>query len=412
MTDRSHSSIHSPSQAHRAGTCWPWLLAGAIVSALAIMNVSALAQTGKPAARGELLVYFGTYTVENSRGIYVSRLDLASGALTPPELVAETPNPSFLAVHPSGNYLYAANEVRTFNDQPGGAVSGFAVDRKTGKLTAINQQSSRGSGAVYLIVDKAGRNVLVSNYGGGSVAVLPIEKDGTLKSASAFVQHTAPNPAAEPPVRPRAHSINLDPANRFAYVADLGLDQVRIYRFGSEAGSLEPNDPAFVAVEPGAGPRHFAFHPKGRFAYLINEKQVTLTAFTHDPERGGLTPIQTISTLPPGDTMELGYSTAEVQVHPSGRFLYGSNRGHNSIAVFAIDPTTGRLTFVEAKPTQGSHPRGFGIDPTGTYLLVAHQRSNSVVVFRIDPATGRLKATGHTISIGSPACVKFVSEEQ
>lgn len=409
MTDcPKNSSLRPPRDARLVGPYWPGLVAGALVSALAILTVTALAQTAKPSSGAETLVYLGTYTTDKSKGIYVSRLDLASGALTPPELVAETPNPSFLAVHPSGDFLYAANEVRTFNEQPGGAVSGFAVDRKTGKLTALNQQSSRGSGAVYLVVDKAGRNVLVSNYGGGSVAVLPIEQDGRLKPASAFVQHTAPNATAVPPVRPRAHSINLDPANRFAYVADLGLDQVRIYRFRSDAGSLEPSEPPFVSVDPGAGPRHFAFHPKGRFAYVINEKHLTVTAFSHDAERGGLTPIQTISTLPPGETVEIGYSTAEVQVHPSGRFLYGSNRGHNSIAVFTIDPTSGRLTFVEAKPTQGSGPRGFGIDPTGAYLLVAHQLSNSVVVFRIDPASGRLKPTGHTIALGSPACVKFV----
>lgn len=407
MTERPDNLLR-PREARRVGPYWPRLVASAMLSALAILTVTALAQTAKPSGGAEMLVYFGTYTTDKSKGIYVSRLDLSSGALTPPELAAETPNPSFLAVHPSGNFLYAANEVRTLNDQPGGAVSGFAVDRTTGKLTALNQQSSRGSGAVYLVVDKAGRNVLVANYGGGSVAVLPIEKDGGLKAASAFVQHTAPSAAAGTQVRPRAHSINLDPANRFAYAADLGLDQVRIYRFGSEAGSLEANEPPFVSLDPGAGPRHFAFHPKGRFAYVINEKHVTVRAFSHDADRGGLTPIQTISTLPPGESVEIGYSTAEVQVHPSGKFLYGSNRGHNSIAVFTIDAASGRLTFVEAKPTQGTTPRGFGIDPTGQYLLVAHQRSDSVVVFRIDPASGRLKPTGHTIALGSPACVKFV----
>jgi 6-phosphogluconolactonase len=229
-----------------------------------------------------------------------------------------------------------------------------------------------------------------------------------LQTASAFVQHAAPNPAAQPPVTPRAHSINLDPANRFAYVADLGLDQVRIYRFGSDTRSLEANEPPFASLEPGAGPRHVAFHPKGRFAYVINEKQLTLTAFGHDDERGSLTQIQTVSTLPPGQGIEAGYSTAEVLVHPFGKFLYGSNRGHNSIAVFAIDERSGRLTFVEATPTRGSTPRGFGIDPTGAYLLAANQRSDSVVVFRIDRTSGRLTATGHTIEIGSPVCVVFV----
>jgi 6-phosphogluconolactonase len=373
-----------------------------------ILTGGAIGRAVVPSGVSELLVYFGTYTGETSKGIYVSRLDLASGALTAPALAAETPSPSFLAVHPSGGFLYAANEVRTFNGQPGGGVSGFAIDRRTGGLTALNQQSSRGDGAVHLVVDKAGRNVLVANYGGGSVAVLPLAADGTLKPASAFVQHTAPSPAAHPPAVPRAHAINLDPANRFAYVPDLGLDQVRIYRFGSETGSLEAADPPFVALNPGAGPRHFAFHPGGRFAYVINEKTLTLTAFRHDEGTGTLTQVETVSTLPPGQGVETGFSTAEVLVHPSGRFLYGSNRGHNSIAVFAIDEATGRLTFVEATPTQGSTPRGFGIDPTGAYLIAANQRSDSVVVFRIDRASGRLTPTGHTIAVGSPVSVEFV----
>jgi 6-phosphogluconolactonase len=384
------------------------LLTIAVTAALASIAVVALAQTTSPTSAAGMLVYFGTYTGEKSKGIYVSRLDVVTGALTPPALAAETPNPSFLAVHPSGSFLYAANEVRTFNDVPGGAVSGFAIDRKTGGLTALNQQSSRGGGAVHLVVDKAGRHVLVANYGGGSVAVLPVNADGTLKPASAFVQHVAPDPAAVPPIMPRAHSINLDPANRFAYVPDLGLDQVRAYRFGSDAGSLEAADPPFAALAPGSGPRHFAFHPKGRFAYVINEKNMTVTAFGQDAERGTLTQIQTVSTLPPAQPIETGFSTAEVQVHPSGRFLYGSNRGHNSLALFAIDEATGRLTFVETTPTQGNMPRGFGIDPTGTWLLAAHQRSDSVVVFRIDRATGRLTPTGHSIQLGAPVCVKFV----
>ena len=378
-----------------------------LAAVCAITSPDSVRAQSQPTTHKELLVYFGTYTADTSKGIYVSRLNLSTGALTPPELVAETPDPSFLAVHPRGDVLYAANEVRALNNVAGGAVSGFAIDRSSGKLTPINQQSSRGEGAVHLVVDKAGQNVLVANYGGGSAAVLPIDEAGRLEEASAVVQHTAP-PGAAATVHPRAHSINLDSANRFAYVADLGLDQVRIYRFDSRAGSLVPNDPPFVALDPGAGPRHFAFHPAAPVAYVINEKHVTLTAFTHDPKDGRLTPLQTVSTLPAGEPVEIGYSTAEVQVHPSGKFLYGSNRGHNSIAVFTIDPATGRLTFVEAKPTQGNTPRGFGIDPTGTFLLVAHQRSDSVVVFRIDATTGRLKPTGHTIEIGSPVAVEFV----
>jgi len=356
----------------------------------------------------DMLVYFGTYTGEKSKGVYVSRLDLASGALTPPELAGETVSPSFLAVHPSQNFLYAANEVSEFQGKASGSVSAFAIDRNTGRLTAINQQPSVGRGPAHLVVDKAGRNVLVANYGGGSVAVVPIGTDGALKPPSAFIQHTGASVNPQRQQGPHAHSINVDPANRFAYVADLGLDKVLVYRFDAEKGSLVANDPPFAAVAPGAGPRHFAIHPNARFAYVINEMSLTVTAFRRDPDRGSLTEVQTISTLPPGQAVEPGFSTADVQVHPSGRFLYGSNRGHDTIVVFAIDEKSGGLTHVENRPTQGSTPRGFGIDPTGKYLLAANQRSDSVVVFRIDQQTGRLAPTGQTIEVGTPVCVKFV----
>lgn len=356
-----------------------------------------------------MLVYFGTYTGEKSRGIYVSRLDPASGALSPPQLAAETPNPGYLAVHPTGNFVYAANEIGNFGGKNTGSVSAFTVDRRSGMLAPLNQQPSVGGGPVYLVVDKAARNVLVANYGGGSVAVLPLAGDGTLKPATAFIQHTGSSIDPKRQAQPRAHSITLDPANRFAYAADLGIDKVLIYRFDGVQGSLAPNDPPFAAVRPGAGPRHFAFHPSGRFAYVINEINVTLTAFAADAGRGSLTELQTVSTLPEGQAVQTGFSTADVQVHPSGRFVYGSNRGHDSIVVFAVDENSGRLTQVENRSTEGSTPRGFGIDPTGTFLLAANQRSDSVVVFRIDRKTGRLTPTGHTIAVGSPVCVKFVN---
>jgi len=364
-----------------------------------------------PVSGGDMFVYFGTYTGEKSRGVYVSRLNLASGALTPPELAAEMQNPSFLAVHPRRTFLYAVSEVRTFQDQPGGSVSGFAIDRKTGKLTALNQQSSRGNGPAHLVVDRGGRNVLVANYGGGSVAVLPIGADGMLKPATAFVQHEGSSVHPRRQTRPHAHSINVDPSGRFAYAADLGLDKILIYRFDAEAGTLAAANPAFASVKPGSGPRHFAFHPEGRFAYVINEILLTVTAFRQDKETGALAEVQTIPTLPPGQEPQEGFSTAEVQVHPSGRFLYGSNRGHDTIVVFAIDQETGRLTYVQNESTQGSAPRGFGIDPTGAYLLAGNQRSDSVVVFRIDQQTGRLSPTGHKLELGSPVSVKFVERE-
>jgi 6-phosphogluconolactonase len=380
-----------------------------LITGFAVLALIAFGRDeASPAARGDLLVYFGTYTGAKSKGVYVSRLDVASGALSRPELAAETTSPSFLAVHPNGKFLYSVNEIGDFGGKPSGSVSAFAIDRRTGMLTVLNQQPSAGGGPAHLVVDKKGRNVLVANYGGGSVAVLPIDRAGALKPASAFIQHTGSSVNPQRQKEPHAHSINLDPANRFAYVADLGLDKVLVYRFDAGAGSLVANDPPFVSTEPGAGPRHFAIHPKGRFAYVINELKCTVTAFSRDQSRGRLTPVQTVSTLPAGVSVLPTYSTADVQVHPSGKFLYGSNRGHDSIVVFAIDEKSGRLTYVENQPTQGSTPRGFGIDPSGTYLLAANQRSDSVVVFRIDRRTGRLTPTGHTIEVGSPVCVKFV----
>ena len=383
-------------------------LSALLAAGIAILSVTAFGQAGRSSSSsGDMLVYFGTYTGEKSKGVYVSRLDLASGALTRPELAGETASPSFLAVHPSQNFLYAINEIGNFLGKESGSVSAFAIDRNTGRLTALNQQPSVGRGPAHLVVDKAGRNVLVANYGGGSVAVVPIGTDGALKPPSAFIQHTGSSVNPERQKGPHAHSINLDPANRFAYAADLGLDKVLVYRFDADKGSLVANDPPFAQVAAGAGPRHFAIHPNG-FAYVINEMNMTVTAFRRDIERGSLTELQTISTLPPGQGVESGFSTADVQVHPSGRFLYGSNRGHDSIVVFAIDQKSGRLTYVENRPTQGSTPRGFGIDPSGSYLLAANQRSDSVVVFRIDKQTGRLTPTGHTIEVGAPVCVKFV----
>ena len=365
---------------------------------------------GPGAATGDLLVYFGTYTGPKltSKGVYVSRLNTATGALTTPQLAAETASPSFLAVHPSGNFLYSVNEVSTFDGKTSGAVSAFAVDRSSGLLKTLNQQPTVGAGPAHLIVDKDGRNVLVANYGGGSVVVLPLEKNGKLKSPSAFVQHTGSSVNPQRQKEPHAHSINLDSANRFAYVADLGLDKILIYRFDQAKGLLALNDPPSASVKPGAGPRHFAIHPTGRFAYVINEINCTITAFTNDSTKGELKEIHTVSTLPATQAMQSSFSGAEVQVHPSGKFLYASNRGHDSIAVFSIDQATGRLTYVENEPTQGSTPRGFGIDPDGKYLLVGNQRSDSVVVLKIDQLNGKLSPTGTKIELGAPVCVKFV----
>ena len=377
-----------------------------LLAALAA-GVAGYAQTPSP-AKGDLLVYLGTYTGQKSKGIYVSRFDPASGTLSAPALAAEASNPSFLAIHPSRDLLYAVNEVNTSEGKPGGSVAAFAIDRGTGKLTLLGQQTSGGAGPAHVSVDRNGQNVLVANYGGGSVEVLPIGTNGGLRAPSSFIQHTGSSVNPDRQKGPHAHSIDVDPANRFAYVSDLGLDKILIYRFDPARGRLAANTPPSAPVKPGAGPRHFAIHPKGRLAYVINEIDCTITGFIVDPTSGSLSPIDTVSTLPSGQAVQKGYSTAEIAVHPSGRFLYGSNRGHDSVVVFRIDETSGRLTHVQHQATGGKTPRNFGIDPTGAYLLAANQGSDSVVVFRIDQQTGRLTPTGQTIEVGAPVCVTFL----
>lgn len=355
-------------------------------------------------AAQDVFVYFGTYTSgqSSSKGIYVARLDTASGALSEPELAAEASNPSFLALHPNGRFLYAVGEM---GGPKGGAVSAFSIDRATGRLTLLNQVSSRGSGPCHLAVDKTGRYVIAVNYGSGSTAAFAIQQDGSLGNSTAFIQHAGSSIHPKRQQGPHAHSVNLSPDNRFALVADLGLDQVLVYRFDAGKGTLEPNEPPYAKVAPGAGPRHFAFHPSGRSAYVINELASTVTAFTWDARRGVLQEIQTVTTLPKDFSGE-NY-TAEVVIHPSGRFLYGSNRGHDSLAVFSLD-RQGKLALIEHVPTQGSFPRNFAIEPGGAWLLVANQRGNNVVVFRVNPETGRLAETGRQIQLGAPVCVRFL----
>jgi 6-phosphogluconolactonase len=287
-----------------------------------------------------------------------------------------------------------------------GAVTAYAIDPATGDLTLLNHQSSGGPGPCHLAVDREAKNVLVANYAGGSVAVLPIRPDGRLGEATATIQHRGSSINPQRQEAPHAHCVNLDAANRFAFVADLGLDKVLIYRFDPSKGTLTPNDPPSAAVKPGSGPRHFAFHPDGRHAYVINELGNTVTAFDYAPGPGALSSRQTLSTLP--DDFHGSSSTAEIQVHPSGAFLYGSNRGHDSIAVFAIDPRSGELTAAGHQGHEIKTPRNFAIDPTGRYLVVANQDSASLVVFAIDPKTGSLTPVGDKVSVPKPVCVEFV----
>jgi 6-phosphogluconolactonase len=382
---------------------------GIIVPLLALLLWTLYATAADPArAKGKYFVYVGTYTEDGSKskGIYAYRFDPATAETKALGLVAETINPSFLAVHPNHRFLYAVNEVGKYKGQSSGAVSAFAIDRVTGKLTLLNEVPSRGADPCYITLDKTGKHVLVANYTGGSVAVFPVLDDGRLGEASAFVKHQGHGTNPERQEGPHAHSIDLSPDNRFALVDDLGLDQVIAYRFDSATGSLTPNEPVFAKVNPGAGPRHFALHPNGKFAYVINEMQSTVTVFAYDAAGGRLRLLHTISTLPKGFTGQ--NDDAEVQVHPSGKFLYASNRGHDSITAFAIDPTKGTLTPVESFSTRGKTPRSFEIDPTGSLLFAANQKSNNIVVFRIDGGTGRLTPTGQVLEVESPVCVKFV----
>jgi 6-phosphogluconolactonase len=357
----------------------------------------------------DYLVYIGTYTGPKSQGIYVYKLASATGKLTPLGLAAETTNPAFLAIHPNHRYLYAVNEIDNYDGQKSGSVSSFSVNRTTGKLTLLNIVASGDPGACHLVVDQTGKYVLVANYGVASVAAFPILADGSLGKATAYLPQTGHSVDPERQKGPHAHSIYVSPDNRFAVSPDLGTDQVFVYRFDATKGTLTPNQPPFAAVPPGSGPRHFAFNPTGKFGYVIEEMGSSLTAFSYDGAHGVLNPLETISTLP---SDYKGSSTcAELYVHPSGRFLYGSNRGHDSITVFALDPVKGTPMPIEYVSTEGKTPRGFGIDPTGSYLIAANQDTDSLVVFGVDAKTGRLTPKGQKLDIQSPVCVVFEPAE-
>jgi 6-phosphogluconolactonase len=362
-------------------------------------------------SKGKYLFYVGTYTEDGSKskGIYAYRYDAATQEITSLGLAAETTNPSWVALHPNGHFLYAVNEVQKYNGPNSGSVSAFSIDRATGKLTFLNQVASRGADPCYITVDKTGKYVLVANYTGGSIAVFPVSEDGKLGEASAFVQHSGHGPNTKRQEAAHAHSVDMSPDNRFAFVDDLGLDQLLVYKFDSSKGTLTPNDPPFAKLPPGAGPRHFALHPSGKFAYVLSEMHSTVTTFSAVLKAGTFTPIQDTSALPADFKGE--NDDAEIEIHPSGKFLYASNRGHDSITMFAIDPVKGTLTLVEHTPTQGKTPRSFEIDPTGTLLFAQNQQSNNIVIFRIDQKTGKLTPTGKTLEVGQPVCLKFMPVE-
>jgi len=378
------------------------LLAGLSIGVAAEQPSDVVADLSK-----ETLVYVGTYTRGESKGIYLFRLQAGdAGTLVPLGLAAETQNPSYLDIDAARGVLFAANEVEEFEGKPTGAVSAYKIDRATGKLTLINQRASMGKGPCHILLDKARRNLLVANYGSGTVTVLPIGTDGTLGEATSVMQHSGSSVNPKRQTGPHAHCTALDPANRYAFACDLGIDKVLAYRFDGKRGTLAPNDPAFTAVKPGAGPRDMAFRPDGRFAYVANELDSTVTALAYDANGGTLKALQTVSTLPPD--FQGSNSIAEVAVDPSGKWLYVSNRGHDSVALFEIDQKQGTLRYVDALRSGGRTPRHFGIEPSGKHLIVANQNSNTVLVTRIDPASGRLTPSSVLATVPSPVFVKFL----
>jgi len=355
----------------------------------------------------EVQVYFGTFTQGAKGGIFLSTLNLKTGQLSEPVLAGKAVRPGFLAAGPNGKYLYAVGE---HADSPGGSadsVCAFEIESNSGRLKALNKQPGGGKEPCHLSIDPSGRYLLSAQYGGGSCTVFPIAADGSLKAKSSFHQHVGSSGInAKRQTAPHAHSINVDPSGRLAVVADLGKDQVVIYRFDDKTGVLSPNDPAALDTTPGGGPRHFVFHPNKPFAYVNLELTSQVTALWYDVDKGTFVPLQTLSTLP--DDFKGRSSVAEIRITPDGRFVYVSNRGHDSIAIFAIDPATGKLSPRGHQNTHGKIPRNFNIDPSGRFMVVANQRSNNCAVFRIDPKTGSLSFTGSEITVPKPVCVSFM----
>jgi 6-phosphogluconolactonase len=387
----------------RLSLCSSFLLLFAFVS------ISTFTTAASAADKGKYLFYVGTYTQEGSKskGIYAYRYDAATGEITPLGLAAEATNPSFVAVHPNGHFLYAVNELGNYKGPNSGGVSAFSVDQATGKLTFLNEVATRGADPCYITVDKSGKYVLVANYTGGSVAVFPVQADGKLGEATAFVQHTGKGTIPDRQEGPHAHSIDLSPDNRFAFVDDLGLDELLIYKFDASKGTLTPNDPPFTKIDAGSGPRHFVLRPDGKFAYVVSEMGHTVTVFSSDAASGKMQVLQTITTLPKDFSGR--NDDAEIEVHPSGKFLYASNRGDDSIAIYAIDSSKGTLTQVGIVHTGGKEPRSFEIDPTGKLLLAENEKSNNIAVFKIDAKTGNLTPTGQVFDVVEPVCVKFLA---
>jgi 6-phosphogluconolactonase len=366
--------------------------------------------------KNELLVYVGTYT-ENilfgtgqilegkGEGIHIYRMDPATGALSVHDTAGEIKNPSYLAFHPNHRFLYAVNELKSYKGESTGTLSAFSLDADTGRLRFINKVATHGTDPCHVTVDRTGKYAFVANFASGSAAVLPVREDGGLEEASAVIQHQG---SSLDPVRqngPHAHSVTLDTSNRFAYIPDLGLDKLMIYRFDAEKGKLVTHEQACLETRPGAGPRHFVFHPSNHFAYLINELDSTILSLVYDGETGTVKEIQTVSSLP--QDFKGNSTCADIVVDPAGRFLYASNRGHESIAIYRIDGSSGKLNPVGHESTRGKTPRNFTIDRSGTFLFAANQDTDNVVHFRIDGQTGLLTPTGQVTPAPTPVCLKI-----
>ena len=363
------------------------------------------------------LVFIGTYTEPilfgtgkilqgKGEGIYVYRLDTSSGSMKLCSIGQAGPNPSYLTFDPSRRFMYVVNELKEFNGASTGAVSAFSVDKANGTFRFLNRQPSHGTDPCYLTVDKTGMYVLVANFMSGSVCVLPIQKDGSLGSPTDVIQHRG---SSVDPIRqtsPHAHAVTLDDSGRYAFVPDLGLDRVMIYRFDQHRGKLAPNNEPWIEVPAGSGPRQLIFHSSGKFAYLINELSSTVITFRYDKQQGRLKKIQTVSTLP--DDFEGTNTCAELQISRTGKFIYGSNRGHDSIVIYAIDQSNGMLSYISHKLTGGKSPRHFIIDPDGAFLLIANQDSDSVITFGIDSTSGTLSESRHLTHVPTPVCVKIL----
>lgn len=355
----------------------------------------------------DYLVYVGTYSQDGSEGIYVQHFDAKTGSLTPISTHGEIENPSFLDISPDCRFLYAVGEVGQVDGRPGGAVGAFAIDQQSGSLKHLNTESTVGPGPCHVSVDGSGKYVLVANYGGGSVAILPTRDDGSLGEASDFIQHEGSSVNPNRQKEPHAHSIMVAPSNTHAFAPDLGMDKIMIYKIDHGSGKLVSNEQPFAAVDPGEGPRHFDFHPDGRYAYVINEIGNTIVSYDYDAESGRLAATGSVPTLPAD--FDGTSHTADIHVHPNGKFVYGSNRGHDSIVICAIDAATGTLTVLGHEKTGGKNPRNFAIDPTGSYLLAANQDTGDIFTFAINGDTGALTKTEHVAKVPRPVCVKFVA---